>query len=44
MIIYNVIFKEVWNNNIAGDISGHFFFIPDYKPCKILLNALRLEN
>ena len=30
-------------NDIAGDISGHFFLIPDYNSYKILLNALGLE-
>ena len=39
----SVLFLKTQFNDIAGDISGHFFLIPDYNSYKILLNALGLE-
>ena len=39
-----VLFLKTQFNDIAGDISGHFFLIPDYNSYKILLKALGLEG
>jgi len=36
--------KGIGNNDIAGEISGHISFIPDYYSYRVLLNALGLEN
>jgi len=39
-----VLFLRTQFDDIAGDISGHFFLIPDYRSYGILLNALGLES
>ena len=39
-----VLFLKTQFNDLAGDISGHFFLIPDYNSYRILLNALGLEG
>ena len=39
-----VLFLKTQFNDTHGDISGHFFLIPDYTSYKILLKALGLEN
>ena len=39
-----VLFLKTQFNDLEGEISGHFFLIPDYNSYKILLNALGLEN
>ena len=44
MIGDSVLFLNTRFDDIAGDISGHFFLIPDYNSYKILLNALGLES
>ena len=44
MIGDSVLFLKTQFNDIAGDINGHFFLIPDYNSYKILLNALGLEG
>ena len=38
-----VLFLKTQFNDPAGEISGHFFLIPDYTSYKILLEALGLE-
>jgi len=38
------VFKGINNTDIADEISGHLFFIPDDYSYRVLLNALRLEN
>ena len=38
-----VLFLKTQLNDIAGDISGHFFLIPDYNSYKILLKSLGLD-
>jgi len=40
----NVLFLKTRFNDLEGDISGHFFLIPDYNSYKILLNSLGLES
>ncbi|MDR2569139.1 MAG: chemotaxis protein CheC [Oscillospiraceae bacterium] len=40
----SVLFLNTQFNDLAGDINGHFFLIPDYNSYKILLNALGLEG
>ena len=40
----SVLFLKTQFNDLAGDINGHFFLIPDYNSYKILLNALGLEE
>jgi len=40
----SVLFLNTKFNDLAGDINGHFFLIPDYNSYKILLNALGLEG
>jgi len=40
----SVLFLKTQFNDLAGDINGHFFLIPDYNSYKILLNALGLEG
>ena len=40
----SVLFLKTQFNDLAGDINGHFFLIPDYNSYKILLNALGLED
>ena len=44
MIGDSVLFLKTQFNDLAGDINGHFFLIPDYNSYKILLNALGLED
>ena len=39
----SVLFLNTQFNDLAGDISGHFFLIPDYNSYTILLSALGLE-
>jgi len=39
-----VLFLKTKFKDIAGDIAGHFFLIPDYASYKILLNALGLDG
>ena len=39
-----VLFLKTQFNDIAGEIAGHFFLIPDYSSYKILLRALGLES
>ena len=39
-----VLFLKTQFNDPNGDISGHFFLIPDYNSYKILLRALGLES
>jgi len=40
----SVLFLKTQFNDLAGDINGHFFLIPDYNSYKILLNALGLDD
>jgi len=40
----SVLFLKTQFNDLAGDVNGHFFLIPDYNSYKILLNALGLEG
>jgi len=40
----SALFLKTQFNDLAGDINGHFFLIPDYNSYKILLNALGLEG
>jgi len=40
----SVLFLKTQFNDLAGDINGHFFLIPDYNSYKMLLNALGLEG
>ena len=40
----SVLFLKTQFNDLAGDINGHFFLIPDYNSYKMLLNALGLEE
>jgi len=44
MIGETVLFLNTQFNDLAGDISGHFFLIPDYNSYRILINALGLED
>jgi len=44
MIGDSVLFLKTQFNDLAGDINGHFFLIPDYNSYKMLLNALGLEG
>jgi len=44
MIGDKVLFLKTQFNDLEGEISGHFFLIPDYNSYKILLNALGLEG
>ena len=44
MIGDSVLFLKTQFNDLAGDINGHFFLIPDYNSYKILLSALGLEG
>jgi chemotaxis protein CheC len=44
MIGDSVLFLKTRFNDVAGDINGHFFLIPDYNSYKMLLNALGLEG
>ena len=39
----DVLFLKTQFNDLEGDISGHFFLIPDYNSYKILLKSLGLE-
>jgi len=39
-----VLFLKTQFNDSNGEISGHFFLIPDYNSYKILLKALGLES
>ena len=39
-----VLFLKTQFNDPSGEVSGHFFLIPDYSSYKILLNALGLEG
>ena len=38
-----VLFLKTQLNDVAGDISGHFFLIPDYNSYNILLKSLGLD-
>jgi len=40
----SALFLKTQFNDLAGDINGHFFLIPDYNSYKILLNALGLDG
>lgn len=40
----SVLFLKTQFNDLEGDISGHFFLIPDYNSYKMLLEALGLEG
>jgi len=40
----SALFLKTHFNDLAGDINGHFFLIPDYNSYKILLNALGLDG
>ena len=40
----DVLFLKTQFNDLEGEISGHFFLIPDYSSYKILLNSLGLES
>ena len=40
----SVLFLKTQFKDLAGDINGHFFLIPDYNSYKMLLNALGLEG
>jgi len=40
----SVLFLNTQFNDLAGDINGHFFLIPDYNSYKILLSSLGLEG
>jgi len=44
MIGDSVLFLKTQFNDLAGDINGHFFLIPDFNSYKMLLNALGLEG
>jgi len=44
MIGDTVLFLKTQFNDLEGEISGHFFLIPDYSSYKILLKALGLEG
>jgi len=44
MIGDSVLFLKTQFNDLAGDINGHFFLIPDYNSYKMLLLALGLED
>ena len=44
MIGDSVLFLKTQFNDLAGDINGHFFLIPDYSSYKMLLSALGLED
>ena len=44
MIGDSVLFLKTQFNDLAGDINGHFFLIPDYNSYEILLSALGLED
>ena len=39
-----VLFLKTQFNDLEGEISGHFFLIPDYSSYKVLLNAIGLEG
>ena len=39
-----VLFLKTQFNDLEGDVSGHFFLIPDYNSYKILLKSLGLEG
>ena len=39
----DVIFLKTQFSDLEGDISGHFFLIPDYNSYKILIKSLGLE-
>jgi len=40
----SVLFLKTQFNDPGGEVSGHFFLIPDYNSYKMLLNALGLEG
>ena len=40
----SVLFLKTQFKDLAGDINGHFFLIPDYNSYKMLLSALGLEG
>ena len=40
----SVVFLKTQFNDLEGEISGHFFLIPDYNSYKILLKSLGLEG
>jgi len=40
----SVLFLKTQFNDLAGEVNGHFFLIPDYNSYKILLNALGLDD
>ena len=40
----DVLFLKTQFNDLEGDVSGHFFLIPDYNSYKILIKSLGLED
>jgi len=40
----SALFMKTQFNDLAGDINGHFFLIPDYNSYKMLLLALGLDD
>ena len=44
MIGDSVLFLKTQFNDLEGEISGHFFLIPDYTSYKILIESLGLEG
>jgi len=44
MIGDSVLCMKTRFDDLSGDISGHFFLIPDYNSYKMLLNALGLDG
>ena len=40
----SVLFLKTQFNDLAGDVNGHFFLIPDYNSYKMLINALGLDG
>jgi len=39
----SVLFLNTQFNDVAGDINGHFFLIPDYNSYKMLISSLGLD-
>ena len=40
----SVLFLKTSFNDLAGDVNGHFFLIPDYNSYKMLISALGLDG
>lgn len=40
----SVLFLKTQFNDLAGDVNGHFFLIPDYNSYKMLITALGLDG